>query len=181
MTYDLRTTSVPQTFLAQVDESQFMKWIPAPAPAVAAPGSLSTVTLTDLTPLTGTRLPCVPRVRVDGRAPVLPMFSTGRAVYEKLSGCVIATAAYGSALEPDVALLRRARDAAASRSGMARLAAGLYADSAPPLAHLIARSEAARAVVRALLRPLVAITRAAAPFEQQGPAEPNAVRVTLIG
>jgi hypothetical protein len=167
--YDLRTTSVPQTFLTQVDETQFMKWIPAPAPAVAAPDSLSTVTLTDLAPLTGYAIALRAKGACGWSSPGFARVSTGPAVYKKLSGCVIATAAYGSALEPDVALLRHARDAAASRSDMARLVASLYSNSAPPLAQLIARSETARAVVRVLLRPVVAITRAAAPLGHAAP------------
>lgn len=167
--YDLRTTPVPQTFLDQVDESQFMKWTPAPAPVVAAPGSLSSVTLTDLAPLTAYAIALRARGACGWSSPAFARVSTGPIVYKKLSGCVVATAAYGSALEPDVALLRHARDALASRSGMARLAAALYADNAPPLAQLIGRSEAARAVVRVLLRPLVAITRVAAPLDDAGP------------
>ena len=80
---------------------------------------------------------------------------TGKRPYTQLSGCVIATAAYGSELDPDVALLRRERDQAAQRSGLVELAALLYARAAPPLAQLVGRSDTARAAVRALLRPIM--------------------------
>jgi hypothetical protein len=86
---------------------------------------------------------------------------TGKRPYTKLSGCVIATAAYGSELDPDVAILRRERDLAARRSGMVELTALLYARATPPLAQLVGRSDTARAAVRALLRPIMTANRAA--------------------
>src|SRR5207344_3172727 len=94
-------------------------------------------------------------------APAFARVITGKRPYTQLSGCVIATAAYGSELDPDVALLRRERDQAARRSGLVELAALLYARDAPPLARLVGRSDTARAAVRALLRPIMTANRAA--------------------
>jgi hypothetical protein len=80
--------------------------------------------------------------------------------FTMLSGCFIATAAYGSPLAQDVALLRRIRDRAAAGHSVAAAAADVYARSSPPVANVIGRSEPARAVARQLLGPLVELVRA---------------------
>ena len=69
--------------------------------------------------------------------------------------CFIATAAYGSPLAPEVARLRAFRDRYLLSNAPGRILAGLYARLSPPLAHALARSEVARAVIRVLLRPLI--------------------------
>jgi hypothetical protein len=68
--------------------------------------------------------------------------------------CFIATAAYGSPLVPEVAVLRSFRDRylLPYRSGQAIV--DLYARLSPGVAHALARSEPARAVVRVGLLPL---------------------------
>lgn len=80
--------------------------------------------------------------------------------FTMLSGCFIATAAYGSPLASDVALLRRVRDRASSAHPVAAAAADLYARSSPPVANVLRQSGAARAVARAVLTPLVELARA---------------------
>jgi hypothetical protein len=80
--------------------------------------------------------------------------------FTMLSGCFIATAAYGSPLARDVALLRRVRDRAAAGHGVAAAAADVYARSSPPVANVLGQSQAARAVARQLLAPLVELARA---------------------
>jgi hypothetical protein len=82
-------------------------------------------------------------------------FTTTKRVFTKLSGCFIATAAWGSASEPAVKQLRRARDWAAARSSLAAAVAALYARSSPPVAGVIAGDDRLRAVVRAALAPLL--------------------------
>jgi hypothetical protein len=143
-----------------VDESVFNQWTPAPAPAVAAPGTITEVTLTPLSPNTTYAISLRAKGVCGWSNPTFNRVSTTNVSYQKLSGCVIATAAYGSDLHPDVALLRHERDWAAVHSSSVKLAALLYADSAPPLAALIARSQTARQVVRAVLRPFIAVNRA---------------------
>ncbi|HEY8924008.1 MAG TPA: fibronectin type III domain-containing protein [Polyangia bacterium] len=160
LSYELRAVRAPDSFLDPVDEAQFVRWAAAPAPSVASPGTITTVTLDDLTAESSYVVGLRARGACGWSSPGFTRVSTGAALHTKLSGCVIATAALGSDLDPDVRLLRRERDWAAARSGGARLAALLYGDSAPPLAQVIARSQAARAIVRAILRPLVAINRA---------------------
>ena len=74
--------------------------------------------------------------------------------------CFVATAAYGTALAPEVLLLSRFRDEVLLHSRAGRGFVALYYRTSPPLASLIARSARLRAVVRQLfLAPLLAIVR----------------------
>jgi hypothetical protein len=77
------------------------------------------------------------------------------------SGCIIATAAYGSEMAPEVAYMRHVRDGMIGSNGFGRhLVAGwnsLYYSWSPPIAGWISGSEALRACSRLLLLPLVAI------------------------
>jgi len=86
--------------------------------------------------------------------------STTNINFTKLSGCFVATAAFGSALEPRVQALRAVRDELRPRSAAFSTAVDLYYQSGPPAAALIARSDSARALVRRLLGPVVALAQA---------------------
>ena len=90
--------------------------------------------------------------------------TTTRVNFTTLSGCFIATAAYGTALEPEVQSLRDVRDALRLRSPVLAAATDLYYRSGPAAAAAIARSDSARAVVRAVLAPVVDIASAVAPL-----------------
>ncbi|MEP6654167.1 MAG: fibronectin type III domain-containing protein [Myxococcales bacterium] len=89
--------------------------------------------------------------------------STTRINFTQLSGCFIATAAYGSPLEPQVEALRRVRDAVRPRSALFALATDLYYRSGPAAAAVIVRSDLARAVVRTLIAPAAGLAQLAAP------------------
>ncbi|MGE5844833.1 MAG: Ig-like domain-containing protein, partial [Syntrophaceae bacterium] len=71
-------------------------------------------------------------------------------------GCFIATAAFGSALEPRVATLRAFRDTFLLPSHSGRAFVELYYALSPPLADVIAADEGLRTGARALLAPAVA-------------------------
>ena len=71
------------------------------------------------------------------------------------SGCFIATAAYGSYLEPHVMVLRHFRDEVLLQSAWGRAFVGWYYRTSPPIADWIRGRQWARATVRALLAPLV--------------------------
>jgi len=70
--------------------------------------------------------------------------------------CFIATAAFGSALEPRVVTLREFRDVYLLPSISGRAFVELYYALSPPLADIIAANENLRAGARALLGPVVA-------------------------
>ena len=84
--------------------------------------------------------------------------------YTKLSGpCFIATAAWGSALEPTVAAMRRARDQLLAEVPLFAVAADLYGRSGPAAAGVLRRSDTARVLARQLLGPLATTAEAVVP------------------
>jgi uncharacterized repeat protein (TIGR01451 family) len=70
-------------------------------------------------------------------------------------GCFIATAAYGSALEPHVVALREFRDRYLQRVSFGRAIIRYYYQHSPPVAAVIARHESLRFLARMLLTPLI--------------------------
>jgi uncharacterized repeat protein (TIGR01451 family) len=70
-------------------------------------------------------------------------------------GCFIATAAYGSYLDPHVQVLRDFRDRYLMKSSMGRDLVSLYYTYSPPTAEFIARHKGLRLVTRAVLTPVV--------------------------
>lgn len=69
--------------------------------------------------------------------------------------CFIATAAWGSTLDPHVVSLRRFRDRFLLTHAPGRVFVAFYYQYSPPLAAYIAARPSARAVVRAMIWPLV--------------------------
>lgn len=74
-------------------------------------------------------------------------------------GCFIATAAYGDASHPDVEVLRRFRDRYLMKSRLGRDLVKLYYRYSPPVAEFVAKRPVLRALSRAALAPVVAISR----------------------
>jgi len=77
--------------------------------------------------------------------------------------CFIATAAYGSALEPTVSAMRRARDHLLTDVPLFSVAADLYGRSGPAAAGVLRRSDTARVLARQLLGPLATTAEAVIP------------------
>jgi len=93
-------------------------------------------------------------------------FATTRINFTKLAGCFVATAAFGSAMEPQVEALRQARDALRTRSELFAAATDLYYRSGPVAANVIARSDSLRALARTLLSPVVAAAQTASSINE---------------
>lgn len=70
-------------------------------------------------------------------------------------GCFIATAAYGSYLDPHVQILQNFRDRYLLKNRPGRMFVGLYYHYSPPVAAFIRDHEILRAATRALLTPVV--------------------------
>jgi hypothetical protein len=70
-------------------------------------------------------------------------------------GCWIATAAYGSALDPHVQVLREFRDRHLLTNGPGRAFVRFYAATSPPIADFLARHDGLRFATRCALAPAV--------------------------
>jgi len=157
------TTSDPSTFLANTPAvSASLEMDALVVPSTGATNSAVDVNFGGLSPLTTYYLAirAVDDCAVAGPYAVAK-FMTTKINFTKLSGCFVATAAYGSALSSQVESLRVARDALRRHSRVFATATDLYYRSGPAAAAVIARSDATRAVVRTLLGPLVDIATAA--------------------
>ena len=73
-------------------------------------------------------------------------------------GCFIATAAYGSLMEPHVRILRDFRDRFLLRNTVGKSFVRLYYTYSPPMADLIAKHDSLRAMVRISLMPVVGVS-----------------------
>jgi hypothetical protein len=160
----------------RVDEYQVRVWsgdtqtaeafeggVPADAVAHSSPGAVKTVILKDLKAETQYTAGVRPIGRcLDGRL-AYTTFTTEVRKFTQLSGCFVATAAYGSPMAASVDALRRVRDRARPGNALAVAAIDAYERSSPPLADLLRTSELGRALARRLLGPVVAAAQVVAP------------------
>jgi hypothetical protein len=154
--YEIR--SRPGTTMTVAD---FEQATPAAIVQPDTPGKTAMLTVTDLKPATqyvvGVRSidQCLQRSEIA----TIP-FKTPIMKFRQLSGCFVATAAYGSEMEPRVAALRHARDRLRPQSSLFTAATDLYYRSGPAAAAVLGRSEVARALARRVLGPLVGLAEA---------------------
>ena len=87
-------------------------------------------------------------------------FQTTVQKFTQLSGCFVATAAYGSALEPHVAALRHARDRLRPVSPLFAAATDLYYRSGPAAAAVVGQSPVARGLARRVIAPFATLAEA---------------------
>jgi hypothetical protein len=92
--------------------------------------------------------------------PAIAELSTTRTNFTQLSGCFVATAAYGSPLEPQVSALRRVRDRLWRTNSLFTVGADLYYRNGPAAAEVLRRSDVARALARSLIGPLGSLASA---------------------
>ncbi len=142
-------------------DKNFLEGVPKVMVDPGEPGAEFTFTMSELKPLT----PYVIAIRAIGRcntqSPLAQMeFTTSDLEFQQLSGCFIATAAYGSPLAPGVEALRGLRNQARQGSALAAAAIDLYERASPPLAALLGAADAPRAVVRRLLAPVIEAAQA---------------------
>lgn len=78
-------------------------------------------------------------------------------VYPVADDCFIATAAFGSKIEPAVILLRQFRDRCLLTNSLGQAFVQFYYHYSPPIAVFIARSEPLKVLVRILLLPFIAV------------------------
>jgi hypothetical protein len=156
LSYELRVAPLTVHGTENVTAQDFLSWTPEAPVAPAAPGTLTDAALVGLTASTDYGVGVVAHGRCGSSPPTFARFQTPAVVYAQLHGCFIATAAFGSTLAPEVAALRRVRDAAVARSGFARLAAELYYRAAPAAARVLGATDVGRALVRGPLRPIAA-------------------------
>jgi hypothetical protein len=172
--YEVRFSKTPIT---TDDPTSFSQALPAVAamidteqlmvPTTGAPGSEVAVDFGGMVPRTQywVAVRAVDICNVAGPYAVADLTTT-KINFTQLSGCFVATAAYGSPLEAEVGALRAARDALRPRSVLAAAATDLYYRSSPPAAAMIAGSDAARAITRVLLGPVVEIAEIATSRER---------------
>jgi hypothetical protein len=152
--YDMRVALMPSAE-APIDPSTFSAWTPEGAIAPGTPDTETDVSIDGLQPQSEYAIGIRARGACGVSETTYQRITTPAVKYAKLSGCFIATAAFGSELAPEVQLLRAVRDATTARSAIARAGVDLYYRSSPPLASAIARSDTARALVRTALRGLL--------------------------
>jgi len=178
--YEVRTSTDPNPIVAG-DETSFIRGLPAQAastktealviPTDGAPGSSVDVDFGGLSPLThyyvGVR--AVDSCNRPGPHAVVELTTT-KVHFTQLppislskAQCFIATAAWGSALEPTVMAMRRARDQLLAEVPLFSVAADLYGRSGPVAAGVLRRSDTARVLARQLLGPLGTTAEALTP------------------
>jgi hypothetical protein len=148
-------------------DDQFGSGTPAPSVTPRSPGAISSFTIgNDKQPLKPNTKYTVAVRAIDPCGQVSATdqltFSTPAMKFTQLSGCFVATAAWGSAMAPDVEAMRKVRDRVRPASTMFAVATDLYYRSGPAAAEVLKHSDTARALVRRLLGPVGAASQAAA-------------------
>jgi hypothetical protein len=178
--YEVRTSTEPNPIVVD-NPTSFIQGLPGQAasskteglmiPVTGAPGTAVDVDFGGLSPSThywvGVR--AVDNCNRPGPHAVAELTTT-RVNYTQLppvslknGQCFIATAAFGSAMQPAVMAMRRARDRLLTDVPLFAVAADLYGRSGPAAAAVLRRSDTARVLARQLLGPLGATAEAVVP------------------
>lgn len=139
------------------NEADFLAAIPATmSPRAAEPGERVSTVITGLRPETPYHVAVRALAMCDAPSPLVTSeMTTEKAAFVTLSGCFIATAAYGTPLAKEIDVLRRFRDGMLLKSPLGQLAVATYYAFSPPIAAAISTDEHLRAQARRLVEPLV--------------------------
>jgi hypothetical protein len=159
MGYEIRYRATEATTLS---DSEYQDATRAPLVMPAAPSTPAQVHLDNLKPNThyvvGVRSqgPCMGVSDI-----AFADFTTPAMKFTQLSGCFVATAAFGSDMQREVGALRALRDRLRPRNAFFAAATDLYYRSGPAAAALLRRSDTARALARRLIGPLAGLAELA--------------------
>jgi hypothetical protein len=155
--FDVRYSQSP------ISDADFLHAIPSStaAPPPGDPGSRVTTTITGLKPEQKYYIAVRAISSCGAPSSILTAeVTTIKATFTTLSGCFIATAAYGTPLASQINVLRKLRDRALLPSPLGQLAVAAYYSLSPPIAAAISSDERLRAAARSLVEPLVRVTSA---------------------
>lgn len=139
-----------------ITAENFARALPAPSANLGPPGSMVGAQIVGLLPKTKYYLAVQPVSRCGSPGPLVTAeIDTSSANFTTLTGCFIATAAFGSELEPEVHLLRRFRDRYLVSNPLGQTLVGSYYTLSPGLALLVSQHEPVRQLVRDGLLPVV--------------------------
>jgi hypothetical protein len=139
----------------QTSEEAFRQGTPLPTIQRSGPGQRVIVSIPNLKEQSSYTVGIRPQGSCLKAAVTYASFRTPRREFKQLSGCFIATAAWAWWQPDRLEGLRQARDWMRSRSAVIAVADDLYGRSSPPVAALLARATALRAIARQTLAPLV--------------------------
>jgi hypothetical protein len=163
--YDVRVSDVPIT-----DDASFLAARPANGasleiealrvPVDAAPGSVVAVDLGGLSFERHYWIGARARDACNASSEIAVVeYTTPPVEFTTVSPCFVATAAYGTPMADEIAVLRRFRDRHLLTSPLGRRLVEAYYDEGPGLAAHVARDDARRSAARALLAPVIAFAR----------------------
>ena len=144
-----------------ITEQNFLNANPAPSPKVDAAGAMVSAQIQGLRPKTHYYVAVRPESRCGELGSLVTAeVDTSTANFATLSGCFIATAAYGAEWEPEVAMLRGFRDRYLLDNALGQVAVASYYTLSPPFAGLIAQHEPLRQLAQQALSPVVRAVKA---------------------
>ena len=154
--YEIRVRAGSQMTAANFGDSMSLSTAVVPAAA----GSTQIVELTGLLPETEYYVGIVPYDNCFNRGELtVKKFTTQFREVPAVDWCFVATAAYGSTMANDVAMLRRFRDTLLAQTVFGELAKQTYYTFSPAVAGVVGQSELLRASARAVLVPIIAWVR----------------------
>jgi len=166
---------LPRSFAVRYHESSapiltdddFIHAVAAQGASADAPGSSHTVTISGVLAQTSYAVAVRGVSSCNKQSPIASeVVMTAEQKFVQLNGCFVATAAWGSPLEPELEPLRQLRNRYLLGNPAGRLLVATYYGFSPALAAVIAGDEDRRALARAALSPVV---RAAARLAGPGP------------